>query len=112
MREIGDIIVDFLATNPTREQADLVRQALDWAFGRTPGRKLPESEWAILSYLIYRRDGRSCQYCGESYGPLCIDHVFPLSRGGSNDPDNLTVACVSCNSSKRDKTVSEWRGRE
>jgi hypothetical protein len=37
-----------------------------------------------------------------------IDHVMPLSRGGSNWPDNLQLLCASCNSSKRDKTMEEW----
>lgn len=39
-----------------------------------------------------------CAYCG---GPADqIDHVVPLARGGSNEWDNLTAACLSCNYSK------------
>jgi 5-methylcytosine-specific restriction endonuclease McrA len=35
-----------------------------------------------------------------------MDHVIPLSRGGSNWPSNLRPACKHCNSSKKDK--SPW----
>lgn len=37
-----------------------------------------------------------------------VDHIRPLSRGGSNWPDNLACACASCNRSKNDKTLDEW----
>jgi len=51
--------------------------------------------------------GGLCAYCSRSYE--CIDHVIPLSRGGSNWPANLMPACKSCNSSKGDKTLEEWK---
>ena len=46
-----------------------------------------------------------CTYCGSPAtrgNDLTIDHVVPLSRGGTNRRDNLTVACRRCNSRKRD----------
>lgn len=55
-----------------------------------------------LRYRILLRDGFSCRYCGA--GPerdeLVIDHVHPVSAGGSNDPSNLVTACRTCNSGK------------
>jgi 5-methylcytosine-specific restriction endonuclease McrA len=36
------------------------------------------------------------------------EHKTPLSRGGSNDYENLGIACKRCNGSKRDKTVNEY----
>lgn len=31
-----------------------------------------------------------------------------LAAGGTSDPNNLVAACDKCNSSKRDRPVSEW----
>lgn len=38
-----------------------------------------------------------------------VDHKTPLSRGGSNWPDNLQLLCPKCNGSKGTKTDDEWR---
>lgn len=58
---------------------------------------------------IMGQDGACCQNCGSS-DRLSIDHILPLSRGGSDDPENLQVLCKSCNSSKGARTMEEWRG--
>lgn len=53
-----------------------------------------------------------CVACG-SVENLCVDHILPLSRGGTNDPENLQSLCRDCNAYKGDdKTtdeVREWR---
>lgn len=45
-----------------------------------------------------------CEYCHavEKWQYVCftIDHVIPLQRGGSNDLDNLALACFHCNRQK------------
>jgi 5-methylcytosine-specific restriction endonuclease McrA len=55
---------------------------------------------------IYQRDGNRCQYCGATRR-LTIDHVVPRSKGGSDDWDNLVVACSSCNTKKGDKLLEQ-----
>lgn len=52
-----------------------------------------------------------CIYCYAEDVPLELDHVLPLSRGGSNHPLNLLPACKPCNCSKGSKTWSEWKPR-
>lgn len=47
---------------------------------------------------IYIKYNNVCIYCGK-YGNS-IDHVLPLSRGGTNNKDNLVISCISCNSKK------------
>lgn len=36
------------------------------------------------------------------------DHYMPLSRGGTNSPDNIRFACYFCNSLKGDMAPQEW----
>ncbi len=52
-----------------------------------------------------------CFWCGEAVGAKYhVDHVIPLSRGGTHYPDNIVIACPPCNLSKNDKLPGEWRG--
>ena len=76
-------------------------------------RNLSDNEWAALTRMVVERDGWVCTYCDcDTSLPengYAIDHVYPLAKGGSNDIDNLTMACRSCNSSKGDKILDdEW----
>lgn len=67
---------------------------------------------------IIERDGSDCRYCGKTGRTKVfegkrggnwlwieheIDHIIPLSKGGTNDIENLAVACRSCNRRKKDK---------
>lgn len=51
--------------------------------------------------------GNRCFYC-LAEGPLHIEHVKPLSAGGSHFPANLVPACESCNCSKGAKLLPDW----
>lgn len=51
---------------------------------------------------LIERDGYACAECGKSKS-LHVDHVRPLSRGGTDDLDNLRFLCASCNSRKGDR---------
>ena len=64
---------------------------------------------AAIRSAVNDRHGPICTYCGTDEGPFDIDHILPLSRGGTNDPSNLTLACATCNRSKGAKTLREWR---
>jgi 5-methylcytosine-specific restriction endonuclease McrA len=67
---------------------------------------------AELSALRQAQAGR-CAYCGQTHNPdeLTIDHIIPVSQGGRNDITNICLACLSCNSSKSDRTPEEWVNR-
>lgn len=65
---------------------------------------------AELRELWSRQEG-SCAYCLGSITPdnNHLDHVHPLSRGGSDGIENLLYTCPPCNLSKKDKLLfTEW----
>lgn len=51
--------------------------------------------------------GNCCAYCGAS-GDMQIEHVVPISRGGTHAMGNIVPACKSCNYSKREHEVERW----
>lgn len=57
-----------------------------------------------VRFAVLKRSEFRCEYCGaEAPGTrLEIDHVVPISRGGSNEPGNLVAACWECNRGKGD----------
>ena len=57
--------------------------------------------------LWWFQKGR-CQYCKACLIKYQVDHIIPLIRGGTNYPQNLCLACVSCNASKGAKTAEEF----
>lgn len=69
----------------------------------TQGTYTPED----IQQIFAQQEGK-CAYCQKPLVAYHIDHIVPLSRGGTNWPDNLALACQSCNCSKKDKLLSEW----
>lgn len=55
-----------------------------------------------LRFEILRRDNHACRYCGRRAPDvvLTVDHVVPVTLGGSDDPTNLVAACEKCNGGK------------
>lgn len=39
---------------------------------------------------------------------LTVDHIVPLSKGGSNWPRNIQLLCLSCNAGKHDRPNEEF----
>jgi len=48
----------------------------------------------------FARDGRRCRQCSATGTVMHLDHIYPWSKGGSNDLDNLQVLCAVCNMAK------------
>jgi len=54
------------------------------------------------------QDGR-CYYCETEVGhKYHVDHYIPLLKGGSNDAENIVIACPACNMSKGSKMPDEF----
>jgi len=57
---------------------------------------------AATRNLVRVRASNRCEYCGlrQEQSPLAslhVEHVVPKKHGGSDDPDNLALACIDCN---------------
>lgn len=65
------------------------------------GGVITSKEW---KNLLEKYDN-TCLCCNRKDVKLTLDHVIPLSRGGSNTIENAQPLCRSCNSSKHDKII-------
>lgn len=56
---------------------------------------------------LIERDGAVCVWCGRApwRSDLTAEHIVPRSRGGRTSPENLTIACRSCNKRRGTKPV-------
>ena len=56
-----------------------------------------------LRHEVFKRDNYTCQECGatkEDGAKLHIDHIIPVSQGGTDELDNLQTLCDKCNLNK------------
>lgn len=57
---------------------------------------------------IADRAGHRCEYCrapeAHQTMELEVEHIRPRAHGGDDDPDNLALACASCNRRKSQAT--------
>ena len=63
-----------------------------------------------LGQQIRTRASYLCEYCHTSelwqYVRFTVDHIIPLSQGGSTELENLCLACFHCN--RRKSTHISW----
>ena len=53
---------------------------------------------------VYNQSEGRCVYCGRfiPFDEMTIDHIVPLSKGGTNYEKNLQCCCKECNLMKQD----------
>jgi len=59
-------------------------------------------------FEVFKRDSFTCCYCGAKTPNVVleIDHIIPVSKGGSNSLDNLVTSCFDCNRGKSNNDLS------
>lgn len=66
----------------------------------------------IVHLLVFQRDEWTCHLCskiidkylrGDSWMRATLDHVIPLSKGGTHTYDNVAAAHWLCNMAKGDR---------
>ena len=58
-----------------------------------------------MRHEVFKRDNYTCVECGarkEDGATLHIDHKIPVSKGGTDELDNLQTLCSDCNLNKSD----------
>jgi len=74
---------------------------------------MPRTKRKALSrkvrFEVFKRDSFTCQYCGRSAPAviLQIDHMKPVSKGGTDELMNLISSCDKCNQGKSDRLLSD-----
>jgi len=90
----------YRSSKPERLIAIWAKHGIEYnkAFGRQakPG-------WIALRKEILERDSYICHYCGKTSDYMEVDHLVPVSNGGTDDPSNLVSCCRSCNRKKNTK---------
>lgn len=63
-----------------------------------------------IRFEVFKRDNFTCQYCGKKSPNviLHVDHINPVSKGGTNDLLNLITSCQECNSGKSNRKIKDY----
>jgi 5-methylcytosine-specific restriction endonuclease McrA len=91
------------------ERRRSTRQRDYWAWHDTLylGGSSRSPEWKERAREAKRRDGRRCRMCGSDQ-KLQTDHIVPLSKGGSNEFENLQTLCKACHELKTGRPLRDW----
>jgi len=74
---------------------------------RPKARKEVAARYEKILVALGRRDGFACTNC-RAVEDLQIDHILPVSRGGTSDLVNLQILCKPCNKRKGNKLPGEY----
>ena len=101
-----------LAYNAKKDKKDNRRRASEWNKANPAKRSnerakslgvegtFTNEEWKKLC----NSTGNKCLKCGDTNQTITVDHVIPLSRGGTNYIENIQPLCKKCNSRKHTST--------
>jgi predicted restriction endonuclease len=73
-------------------------------------RKLASTANKKFREKVLAKTGGKCAACGTKKN-IVVDHIKPVSNGGSNELSNLQPLCGKCNSKKHTKSMKEFMGK-
>jgi|ERR1700722_2366814 len=61
--------------------------------------------------LFAGREVVPCVFCDEvlAFDKATVEHIIPVSRGGPNALENLTISCGPCNNHRHSLPFDEWK---
>ncbi len=63
---------------------------------------------ASIRSKVEERANKLCEYCQSplefSSDPFSVEHIFPISKDGTDEVENLALSCQGCNGHKYTKT--------
>lgn len=76
-------------------------------------RKKPTREkWRVWTIRqVVARDGGECYLCHQAFNSksdITLDHLIPISKGGTDGLGNMRLAHNNCNRDKKDMTIEEY----
>ena len=75
---------------------------------RIRNNKIQGGVYVILNKELRKIYNSPCFNCGSNKNQS-LDHIIPISRGGSHSIGNIMTLCLPCNTSKRARLLVEWR---
>ncbi|HTK42083.1 MAG TPA: HNH endonuclease signature motif containing protein [Gemmatimonadales bacterium] len=64
-----------------------------------PSAKGYDHAWLAIRAAVLLEEP-CCRVCGTEQAPAHVDHILPLSKGGTHDRGNLQRLCRACHSTK------------
>jgi 5-methylcytosine-specific restriction endonuclease McrA len=86
-----------------RAQREIQRDLARMRWARLQAAKRAKGRRIVREMIL----SRPCAYCGGEAEH--VDHVVPVTLGGTDAMRNLAAACAPCNIEKSDRTPDEWK---
>jgi hypothetical protein len=119
LKELGHYIANTLSGGPRANRQRSLRESrarnAKWYARKRAKSNGFHIEYEMVFYdLVFFRDSGKCGICGKDVGfeVGTLDHITPVTKGGSHTYDNVQLAHQSCNREKADNEPGVHSGRE